>query len=131
MAYFRSSCASGYNSRTEHEIAEASFSWRLICYLRESRRNIFSFPFLLSTKSCSRSDFSRSTRTPRSREGCTTPGQGVQLPVSRAKCCQHNTGMASLGHSDWSEPIADVIIQICYTTALLVVYWVAHSWLQF
>ena len=23
MAYFRSSCASGYNSRTEHEIAEA------------------------------------------------------------------------------------------------------------
>ena len=35
--------------------------------------------------------------------------------------------MASLWHSDWSEPIADVIIQICYTTALLVIYWVAHT----
>ena len=35
--------------------------------------------------------------------------------------------MASLGHSDWSEPIAGVIIQICYTTALLVVYWLVAS----
>ena len=52
--------------------------------------------------------------------------QGVQLPVSRAKCCQYlynyNTGMASLWHSDWSEPIADVIIQICYTWTIGIAY---------